>query len=76
LLAETIHDCRALLCASAGLTPRALLSGKGVRVVLMEGLIEEGLAAVYQGVEIRAPLRRKHQCGVGASCSGDGAGCG
>ena len=76
MLAETIHDCRALLCASAGLTPRAMLSGKGVRVVLMEGLIEEGLAAVYQGVEIRAPLRRKHQCGVGASCSGDGAGCG
>ena len=75
-LADAIHDCRALLCSSAGLTPRAVLSGKGVRVVLMEGLIEEGLAAVYQGVEIRAPLRRKHQCGVGASCYGDGAGCG
>lgn len=75
-LADVLHDCRALLVASAGLAPRATLSGKGVRVVLMEGLIEEGLEAIYRGAEIRAPLRRKHQCGVGAACSGNGEGCG
>ena len=75
-LAEVLHDCRALLAASAGLAPRAALSGQGVRVMLMEGLIEEGLEAVYRSVEIRAPLRRKHHCGAGATCSGNGEGCG
>lgn len=74
-LAETLRDCRALLVASAGQSPRAVLRERGVQVVMMEGLIEEGLTAVYQGREVRAPLRRHHRCGTGAGCAGDGQGC-
>lgn len=73
-LSETLHDCRALLVASAGESPRQLLARGGVRVVMMEGLIEEGLQAVYAGQPIRAPLRRELSCGSG--CAGDGTGCG
>ena len=74
-LAETLHDCRALLVASAGQTPKTLLAKQGIRVVMMEGLIEEGLTAVFRNVEIRAPLRQQHQCGSGSGCSGNGLGC-
>jgi nitrogen fixation protein NifB len=72
-LAETLKDCRALLVASAGQAPRAALAEHGIQVVMMEGLVEEGLRAVYSGVPIRGPLRTQHRCGSG--CAGSGLGC-
>jgi nitrogen fixation protein NifB len=72
-MAETLKDCRALLVSSAGQTPRAVLAAQGVKVVMMEGLIEEGLDAAFRGRELRAPLRTQHRCGSG--CAGDGLGC-
>jgi nitrogen fixation protein NifB len=74
-LAESLHDCRAILVASAGGTPKATLAKHGIRLVMMEGLIEEGLNAVFQNLEIRAPLHRKHSCGSGSGCAGNGLGC-
>jgi len=74
-LAGTLQDCRAVLVASAGASPRAALASKGIKLVMMEGLIEEGLDAVYRNAEIRAPLRAKHRCGSGAGCAGNGQGC-
>jgi nitrogen fixation protein NifB len=72
-LAELLKDCRAVLVASAGESPRATLAGQGIQVIMMEGLIEEGLDAVYSGMPIRAPLRKQHRCGSG--CAGNGLGC-
>ena len=72
-LAETLKDCRALLVASAGQAPRTALAAHGIQVVMMEGLVEEGLRTVYSGVPIRAPLRKQHRCGSG--CAGSGLGC-
>jgi nitrogen fixation protein NifB len=72
-LADAIKDCRAVLTVSAGEAPRSALNSKGIKVVMMEGLIEEGAIAVLNGEEIRAPLRRQHHCG--ARCSGTGTGC-
>jgi nitrogen fixation protein NifB len=72
-LAESLYDCRALLVASAGESPRSVLAKHGIKVIFMEGLIEEGLASVYQGVEIRSPMRKEHRCGSG--CAGNGQGC-
>lgn len=72
-LAEALNDCRALLVASAGESPRSTLTARGIKVVMMEGLVEEGLEAIYRGAEIRAPLRRQHRCGSG--CAGSGLGC-
>jgi nitrogen fixation protein NifB len=72
-LAESIKDCRALLVANAGDAPRTVLNENGVKIVLMEGLIEEGLDAVYRGLELRSPLRKQHRCGSG--CGGNGQGC-
>lgn len=72
-LADVLHDCRALLTSGAGGSPVSVLKDEGIRVVLMEGLIEEGLEAVYQNAEVRAPLRAKFRCGSG--CAGNGQGC-
>lgn len=74
-LAETLRDCRALLVSSAGESPRFVLGSRGIDVILMEGLIEDGLQAVYKGIPIRAPLRRSHRCGSGTGCGGNGTGC-
>ncbi len=75
-LAGILHDCRAVLVTSAGNVPQTVLAQAGIRVVMMEGLIEEGLQAVYADRPVRAPLRRSHRCGAGAGCAGDGTGCG
>lgn len=72
-LAETLHDCRALLVASAGEAPRAVLADHGIKLIFMEGLIEEGLDAVYRGIAIRSPMPREPRCGSG--CAGNGQGC-
>lgn len=72
-LAAALHDCRAVLVASMGEAPAIALRAAGIRAVMMEGLIEEGLEAVYRGREIRSPLRKQHRCGSG--CGGTGTGC-
>lgn len=71
-LAARLRDCRAVLAAGAGEAPRTALAEEGLRVILMEGLIEEGLDAVYRGATIRSPMRA-YRCGSG--CSGSGMGC-
>jgi nitrogen fixation protein NifB len=74
-LAEVLHDCRALLVSSAGSAPVDVLRRRGIRVVMMEGLIEEGLEAVFTGRPLRAPQRREHHCDAGVTCAGNGQGC-
>jgi nitrogen fixation protein NifB len=70
-LAGLLQDCRAVLVCGAGMPPRTVLAEQGVRVIVMEGLVEEALGAVYSGAEIRSPLRQGAcSCGTGA-----GGGC-
>jgi nitrogen fixation protein NifB len=55
--------------------PRRVLVGRGIEIVEMEGLIDEGLAAVYGSKPIPPSLRRSFK-GCGTGCSGGGGGCG
>jgi len=48
-LADTLHDCFALLAASAGGKPREVLGGRGIRVVLTEDNIEGTVDVLYGG---------------------------
>jgi nitrogen fixation protein NifB len=76
-LATILKDCRALLVASAGPRPQKLLSAHGLRIIEMEGFIEEGLAAAYSDSPVSPLLRRKFTgCSQGVSCRGTGEGCG
>lgn len=74
-LGRLLSDCRALLASSAGSQPQRVLQHKGVKVHIMEGLIEEGLLAVYEGQPIRSPVRQTG-CRKEAGCTGNGTGCG
>ncbi|EIQ00819.1 putative Fe-S oxidoreductase [Opitutaceae bacterium TAV1] len=74
--ADLLHDCRALLVSAAGPQPRRALEERGVRIVEMEGMIEEGLAAVFKDQPLPASLTRRFT-GCGSSgCKGAGTGCG
>ena len=73
-LAEILHDCSALLVSAAGPQPKRALEDHGVAIVEMEGLIEEGLSAIFSGKPIPASLSRRFtSCGSG--CKGTGTGC-
>jgi nitrogen fixation protein NifB len=74
-LAELLADCRTLLTTGVGATPRRVLADQGIEVVEMEGLIDEGLAAVFGGTPIAPALRRTFR-GCGLGCAGGGGGCG
>jgi nitrogen fixation protein NifB len=74
-MADILCDCRAILTTGVGSMPRRVLTGKGLEIVEMEGLIEEGLAAVFGGTAIPASLRRTFR-GCGTECRGGGGGCG
>ncbi|MDX2079607.1 MAG: radical SAM protein [Terrimicrobiaceae bacterium] len=76
-LGRLLSDCRAILVTTAGPTPSDILKKSGLRVVEMEGLIEEGLRAIYTNKPIpRALQRRFTGCSSGAGCKGTGTGCG
>ena len=76
-LAESLKDCRALLVNAAGPTPMKVLTQHGLKVVEMEGLIDEGLRAVFANQPIPAAMKRRFtSCGAGISCKGTGTGCG
>ncbi|MDD5348688.1 MAG: nitrogenase cofactor biosynthesis protein NifB [Chthoniobacteraceae bacterium] len=74
-LADLLADCRAFLVNAAGPSPKAALEDRGIEVIEMEGLIEEGLAAVFADQPIPASLKRRFtSCGEGG-CRGTGTGC-
>jgi nitrogen fixation protein NifB len=76
-LAASLKDCRALLVNAAGPAPAKALTQQGLRVIEMEGLIDEGLRSVYANQPVPAAMRRRFTgCGAGISCKGTGAGCG
>ncbi len=72
-LAKSLLDCRAILVSGVGPKPTAFLRQAGIKVVVMEGLIDETLRRIYSGEEVRSPIR---QTKCGEKCTGSGAGCG
>jgi nitrogen fixation protein NifB len=75
-LAEALKDCRAVLVSGIGETPRAVLEKAGLWPVVMDGLIQQGLTAIYEG---RDPSilgqRQAKSCRRGCG-GGSGVGCG
>ena len=76
-MADLLHDCRAVLAAAAGPTPKRSLEARGIAVIEMEGLIEEGLRAVFDDRPVPPALQRRFTgCGAGTGgCRGTGTGC-
>ena len=55
LLARELVDCDALLVNSLGQTPLDILTSAGLKVYQVDGLIEDALRDLYDGVELRMP---------------------
>lgn len=76
-LAALLKDCRAFLVSAAGRMPFGVLTQAGIKVIEMEGLVDEGLRAVYENRPVPAPMKRRFSgCSAGVSCKGTGTGCG
>jgi nitrogen fixation protein NifB len=76
-MANTLHDCSAVLVSGIGPYPQTALERADVRVVVMEGLASEGVEAILTDREIpRILLRTPGRCGIGKECTGTGMGCG
>lgn len=73
-LAAILKDCRAVLTSAIGETPREILTRSGLKTVVMSGLIEEGLDAVYAGRGLSVLKGRRKSCSAGG-CGGAGNGC-
>jgi nitrogen fixation protein NifB len=74
-LAETLHDCRAVLVSAIGETPRAVLTEAGVIPWEVNGFIDLALQAVYEGRAVDNTFRARRG-GLGKACSGKGGGSG
>ncbi|GAB7024145.1 nitrogenase cofactor biosynthesis protein NifB [Salidesulfovibrio brasiliensis] len=74
-LASTLKDCRAVLAAAMGDTPKQLLEENGLPAHAVTGFVTDNLAALYRTGDLSAfAARRGGGCGTG--CSGGGGGCG
>jgi nitrogen fixation protein NifB len=71
-LALNFSDCHTLLVNGIGETPKRALSEAGIEAVVVEGLIDDAVAAVMKGESLRHMIKR-----AVSSCSGGrgGGGC-
>lgn len=73
-LAQSLHDCRAVLVSGIGHNPRRVLEQEGLRVLEMAGLISDGVASLYRTGDVPRTMR-KYFKSCGAECQGSGMGC-
>lgn len=74
-LAVVLKDCRVVLCAAIGETPRKTLEESGVTCHAISGFIEPALEAVYHGGNIESLSGRRGGI-AGGCCTGTGLNCG
>ncbi len=74
-LSETIADCGMLLVSCIGESPRQVLAGKGIEIIVAEGMITEAVSRIFEGKNLNHLIRRRTPV-CGAACSGAGTGCG
>lgn len=75
IMGDLLKDCRAFLVSGVGPKPNKILNNAGIRVITMNGLIEDGLKSIYKNEKLKTAVpHSKFKCG--ASCGGDGGGCG
>ncbi len=73
-LSELLKDCRTLLVSGIGENPGQVLGKRGINILVLEGIIEEAVTAVFKGKNINHLIKRKRTV-CGDNCSGTGGGC-
>ncbi|GFM35194.1 radical SAM protein [Desulfovibrio subterraneus] len=74
-LAALFKDCRAVLAAAMGETPRMLLEEHDIKCHVVSGFIEDALKALYESGDMRQLGGRRGGI-AGACCTGTGSKCG
>lgn len=74
-LSKILGDCRTVLVSGIGATPEEILKKSGIKTMVMNGFIEDGLKAVYEGHKVVGLKARRQPCSAGG-CNGSGGGCG
>jgi nitrogen fixation protein NifB len=74
-LAKVLFDCRAVLVAAYGETPRKVLTERGVLPYECSGFLETALAEVYGAGDLSRLKSRRKGLGKACGCSGGGEGC-
>jgi len=76
-LAKVLSDCRAVLVAAFGETPRKVLTEHGVLPYECSGFLENALSEVYGAGDLSRLKSRRKGLGKACGCSGgSGEGCG
>ncbi|WCB48299.1 radical SAM protein [Nitratidesulfovibrio vulgaris] len=73
-LADMLKDCRAVLTAACGESPRAILREHGITVTECAGIVEDVVGAVLAGLDVNGFRARKGGVSKGC-CRGGGDGC-
>jgi len=74
-LADELQDCAALLVSGVGPKPKKILTGRGIAIHQMEGLISEGVERIYESKSLDN-LKPRKAFSCGSSCQGNAQGCG
>lgn len=74
-LAGILSDCSYVLVNGVGTNPRIILENSGIKILLLEGLIDEALRGIFMNESILHLMKRKPIV-CGQACSGSGNGCG
>lgn len=75
-LAQMLEDCRCVLTAAAGDTPRRILAAHGAPPVECSGLIAMALQTIYSGANPEVLRGRGNKAKACGGCGDGGGGCG
>jgi len=73
-IVEKLQDCSAVLVSGAGAMPRKIFTHYGITVGIVEGTIDEALAAAARGGDLAWMAKPGFRCGD-SDCSGGRTGC-
>ncbi|MBP1626820.1 MAG: Nitrogenase cofactor biosynthesis protein [Holophagaceae bacterium] len=74
-LGASIADCQLVLCSGVGEMPKTALEACGLKVLVLEGLVDAALKSLFAN-ELPTHMLARCSTQCGEKCSGTGAGCG
>ena len=74
-LGVMLKDCNSLLVNGIGINPEQVLTESGLKIFVLDGVIDEAVKRVMDGTDISHLIKRKKFV-CGAECAGNSAGCG
>jgi nitrogen fixation protein NifB len=74
-LGSLLKDCNSLLVNGIGGNPEKVLTESGIKIFVLDGVIDEAVNRIFEGGDINHLVKRKKFV-CGSECAGNSAGCG